>query len=156
VVIAELIPICARFGGLWCRRSGTDGLVTLSDDEIVSFEFLKHSLKLTNMGRTPAHILSYQIYYSCLDKGVTSLSGRTVIRQGSTRIFDHLAGGAPFRITPQVQSGRVANFRVPHSSVFEGCGFWPRALKSFARNIRSIPFLKRYKYVHTHDPLTSP
>jgi len=53
---------------------------------------LTHKLKFTNMGRTPAHILRYQISYSCLDKGVTNLSGRAIARQDSGRTFDHLLG----------------------------------------------------------------
>jgi hypothetical protein len=84
-VIAELVPVCVKFGQ-WCRRAG-NGWATLSEEEILKGDHLRHKLKFTNMGRTPAHILRYQITYSCLDKGVTSLSGGTVARQDSAYIF---------------------------------------------------------------------
>jgi hypothetical protein len=34
-----------------------------------------------------------------------------------------VAGGESFQTAPRVQSRRAVNLRVPHSSVFEGCGF---------------------------------
>ena len=90
-VIAELVPICRRFGDDWHRPIG-NGWAQLSENELLNQEHLKHKLKLTNMGRTPAHILSYRLIYSCLDKGVTSLSGKIAERQDSQHIFDHLLG----------------------------------------------------------------
>jgi hypothetical protein len=90
-IVAELVPICRRFGNDWHRPVG-NGWAPLSEDEILDRDYLKHKLKFTNMGRTPAHILKYQISYTCLDKGVTSLSGAAIARQASARIFDRLLG----------------------------------------------------------------
>ena len=47
-----------------------------------------------------------------------SLCGFIAVRQ-------RWAGGAPFYVTPRAKSSRGLNLRVPHSSVSEGCGFWP-------------------------------
>jgi hypothetical protein len=62
-VIAELIPICVKFGNRWHRQVG-DGWATLSEKEIVNGDYLRHRLKFTNMGKTPAHVLRYHIGYS--------------------------------------------------------------------------------------------
>jgi hypothetical protein len=62
-VVAELIPICINARGFWLRPSG-DGWAALNEDEIVNGVYLSHKLKLTNMGRTPAHVLRYHIEYS--------------------------------------------------------------------------------------------
>jgi hypothetical protein len=145
-----LIRLCSRFGGDWRRPSGTGSTVPLSDDEIARFEFLKHSLKLTNMGRTPAHILSYQIYYSCLDKGVSSLSGRTVTRQGSTRIFDHLLGATDWIEVPEtvdVYSYMNERFtgieKLENTAVFHG---WVEYLHVFSNSeVLKVPFCYVYK-----------
>src|SRR6266851_9802131 len=55
-VIAELVPICAKFGQ-WVRPVGNGGWATLSEEEILDGVHLRHKLKFTNMGRTPAHLL---------------------------------------------------------------------------------------------------
>jgi hypothetical protein len=89
-VIAELIPICRLLGGSWHRPTGTGSWVGMDEDAILGGDYLRQTLRCTNMGRTPAHILRYQISYSCLDKGVTSLAGGTVAKQDSIRVFDHL------------------------------------------------------------------
>src|SRR5207253_7215473 len=62
-VTAELVPNCARFGNLWHRPAGS-GWAALSEEEVLNGDHLNHKLKFTNMGRTPAHILRYQIGYS--------------------------------------------------------------------------------------------
>jgi hypothetical protein len=108
-VIAELVPICRRFGDDWHRPIG-NGWAQLSENELLNQEHLKHKLKFTNMGRTPAHILRYKITYSCLGKGVTSLSGGgvtsllrgTVERHDSARTFDHLLGATDSIEVPEI------------------------------------------------------
>jgi hypothetical protein len=108
-IIAELIPICVEFGGLWSRPVGSNW-ATLSDEEILNGVHLRHKLKFTNMGRTPAHILRYKITYSCLGKGVTSLSGGpvtsltrgTVERHDTARTFDHLLGATDSIEVPEI------------------------------------------------------
>jgi len=62
-VIAELVPVCLKFGMSWHRPTG-DGWAALSDKEILNGDHMRHKLKFTNMGRTPAHILRYQMGYS--------------------------------------------------------------------------------------------
>lgn len=91
-VIAELIPLCTKFkNGRWHRRVG-DGWTELNSIEILDGYFRMHTLRFTNMGRTPAHILQYQISYSCLGKGVTTLSEGAASKQVSLRTFDNLLG----------------------------------------------------------------
>lgn len=88
-VVVELVPVCAKFGNWWHRPAG-NGWAAMSDEEILNGDHLKHKLKFTNMGRTPAHILGFQIGYSCLLEGVTDLpegaSGDIV----KFHPFDHL------------------------------------------------------------------
>jgi hypothetical protein len=62
-LVAELVPICFQFDGRWCRPIG-GGWTQLSHNEILNGDHLKHTLKLTNMGRTPAHVLRYHIGYA--------------------------------------------------------------------------------------------
>jgi len=100
-IIAELVPICRRFGDDWHRPIG-NGWAQLSENELLNQEHLKHKLKVTNMGKTPAHILSYRLIYSCLDKGVTSLSGKIAERQDSQHIFDHLLGATDSIEAPEM------------------------------------------------------
>ena len=91
-VIAELIPICTQFSqGRWARPIG-ERFAALSDKEIRDGEHLKHTIKLTNMGRTPAHILRYEISYTCLGEGVVTASGEAIAKQESARLFDRLIG----------------------------------------------------------------
>lgn len=100
-VIAELVPICVQVGKWWHRPAG-NGWAALTEEEVLNGDHLKHKLKLTNMGRTPAHILRYRLIYSCLDKGVTSLSGKIAERQDSHRIFDHLLGATDSIEVPEM------------------------------------------------------
>jgi len=91
-VIAELVPLCTKFkNGRWHRRVG-DNWEELNDTEILDGCFRMHTLRFTNMGRTPAHIRRYQITYSCLGEGVTTLSEGAISKQVSVRTFDHLLG----------------------------------------------------------------
>jgi hypothetical protein len=107
-VIAELVPICVKFSD-WCRPAG-NGWAMLSDEEIRNGVHMRHKLKFTNMGRTPAHILRYRVSYSCFDKGVTSLprgrvtslSHGTVEIQDSVRTFDHLLGATDSIEVPEI------------------------------------------------------
>lgn len=62
-VVAELIPVCRQFGNWWHRPAG-DGWAIMNEEEVLNGDHLRHKLKFTNMGRTPAHILRYQIGYS--------------------------------------------------------------------------------------------
>lgn len=97
-VIAELVPICAKFGSWWHRRAGS-GWAVLTGEEVLSGEHLKHRLKLTNMGRTPAHVLSFRIGYSCLLEGVTVLPEGTSGDIVEKHPFDHLlATGAAIEV----------------------------------------------------------
>ena len=100
-VIAELIPICRQLGNLWYRPSA-DGWAVLSDAEILNGEYLKHKLKFTNLGRTPAHILGFQIGYSCLLEGVRDLPEGSSGDLVEFHSFDHLltASGATEVLEP--------------------------------------------------------
>jgi hypothetical protein len=71
-LVAELTPICKRFGGQWHRPSGT-GWAPLSAEEILGGAHLKHKLRLTNMGRTPATILKFELGHSFVEGDGTDL-----------------------------------------------------------------------------------
>jgi hypothetical protein len=91
-LIVEIAPICRRFGtapsGEW-HRPVQNTWVPLSEDEILDGVHLRHKIRLTNMGRTPAHIICYRLTYSCLGEGVTRLEEKAVQQQTTERAFDH-------------------------------------------------------------------
>jgi len=88
-VMAELVPICVKFGDWWHRPAGSSW-APLSQEEVLKGDHLKYKLKFTNMGRTPAHILSFQIGYSCLLEDVTDLPEGTSGDLVEAHAFDHL------------------------------------------------------------------
>src|SRR5258708_3620559 len=59
-LIAELTPVCRKFADQWHRPAGATW-APLSVEEILKGDYLEHKLKLTNMGRTPAHIGKFQL-----------------------------------------------------------------------------------------------
>jgi hypothetical protein len=67
-IVAELVPVCARFADRWHRPAGTSW-VPLGEDEILAGYYLLHRLRLTNMGRTSASILECEIQHSYLGEG---------------------------------------------------------------------------------------
>jgi len=91
-VIAELVPIFAQFGNQWHRPAG-NGWALMSREEVLKGDHLRHKLKLTNMGRTPAHILEYQIGYSReVDKMETGYRMVDTVKRPEIK-FDRLLGG---------------------------------------------------------------
>src|SRR5689334_8179798 len=58
--IAEFVPLAIKCAEQWCRHVGNN-YATLSTEEVLAGHHLRHSLKLNNMGRTPAHILAFEI-----------------------------------------------------------------------------------------------
>src|SRR5579864_3668753 len=102
LLVAELIPMAVQFENIGWHRIESYGAVAMDQVEITAGHHLRHKLKLTNMGRTPAHILRYSISYSCLDVGVTSLSGKVVARHDSARIFDRLLSAGSSTEVPEV------------------------------------------------------
>jgi hypothetical protein len=91
-VVAELVPQAAKFGDHWCRFVGS-GHASMTPEEILAGHHLRHKLKFTNMGRTPAQIFSFTIRYSCLGEGVTDLPENAGGNQASTHPFEHLLAG---------------------------------------------------------------
>jgi len=154
-VIAELVPICVKFSD-WCRPAG-NSWVTLSVEEILNGVHMRHKLKFTNMGRTPAHILRCKITYSCLGKGVTSLSGGevtslsrgTVERQDSVRTFDHLLGATDSIEVPEIVdvneylSHRIKGIKeLENTAVFHG---WVEYQHVFSSEVVKASFCYSYK-----------
>jgi hypothetical protein len=69
-IVAELNCICNQGkDGRWYQRDGT----ALTMEEALRGDHLRYELKLTNAGRTPANITSFQVSYTLLPKGVTDL-----------------------------------------------------------------------------------
>lgn len=104
-VVVELHPVCHQAeDGRWV---GEDG-VSLSNKEILRGNYTAHSLKIRNMGRTPAQILSYDMAYSCLPEGVTNLPpGHVGDVAGITEYNRFLADGNPIEVLPPFN---IANF----------------------------------------------
>lgn len=153
-IVAELAPICVKFGNWWHRPSG-NAWAALSNEEIMKGDHLKHKLKLTNMGRTPAHILSFQIGYSCLSEGVTDLPEGTSGDIVAVHPFDRLlaAGGAMEVLEPIIDVNWYINSsdsieviraisELKNTAVFHG---WVRYQHVFSRDdVIEEPFCYSY------------
>jgi hypothetical protein len=88
-VVAELIPTAAKYGNEWHRF--TAGMpVQMSREELLKGKHLVHELKLTNMGRTPAHIFSFYCGQAILEKGERYLEGKRAESGESVIPFDHV------------------------------------------------------------------
>jgi len=60
-IAAELIPMALHFDKAgWCRHVGS-GWATMSTEEVLRGDHLRHKLRFTNMGRTPAYIVKWEI-----------------------------------------------------------------------------------------------
>jgi hypothetical protein len=147
-VIAELIPVCTRVDKNW-YRSVAGVFTALTDREILDGDHLNHILKLTNMGRTPAHILCYDLYYSCLGSGVTKLTGVAVESQVGQRPFDHVLGAGDFISAPElihvdkyIESAREEINQLKFTAVFHG---WVKYLHVFSST--QIEFAQ-FQYVY--------
>jgi len=93
-VIVELVPQAIRSrDNQWCRFIGGKP-VHMTEDEILAGRHLRYTMKLTNMGRTPAEILSFRICYSHLPNGARELPQDDVGELLEEREFDHLLGPA--------------------------------------------------------------
>ena len=149
-VIAELIPICRMIAGNWHRPTGTGSWVGMDEDAILRGDYLQHTLRCSNMGRTPAHILRYQISYSCLDKGVTNLAGGIVAKQDSIRVFDHLLPATERTDVPEIVdvhgyiNERIAGIaKLEYTAVLHG---WVEYLSVFNdSNVLKASFCYLYK-----------
>lgn len=92
-LIVEILPVYRRIDNLWCRPV-KGGLAAVSEYELVHGYHLRHKMKLTNMGRTPAHILRFQIGYSRLPEWATEVPEGSLGDCVEAREFDHALGGA--------------------------------------------------------------
>jgi hypothetical protein len=91
-IVAELVPISAKFDKWWHRPAGS-GWAAMNEEEVLNGDHLRHRLKFTNMGRTPAHVLRYQIGYS-REVDTTGTDLRMIDRVKRPEIeFDRLLGG---------------------------------------------------------------
>jgi hypothetical protein len=80
--------------------------VPFTPADVLAGKHLLYSMKMTNVGRTPAHILEYQISYSCLPEGVTDIppvGGSGLVEE---RGFNHLlTAGAAIEIMEPINIG---------------------------------------------------
>lgn len=91
-VIAELVPVCVKFSDGFWRRPVGEGWATLSEEEVLRGYYLRHRLKFTNMGRTPAHVFRYCIGYSReFDKTGTDLRLIDAVKPREV-VFERLLG----------------------------------------------------------------
>jgi hypothetical protein len=102
-VVAELSPIATHYADRLWRRDIGGVRQPLIPAEVLRAEHLWHLLKLTNMGRTPAHILSFRIGYSCLPEGVTELPENAIGDPVEEMRFDRLlAAGDALEISEPI------------------------------------------------------
>jgi hypothetical protein len=91
-LVVELVPLAARYDNRW-HRIESYGPVAMSMEEILAGHHLRYKLRITNMGRTPAQVLGFEVEYSCLPKGAPFLYQGSTKSEGSYRPFDQLLGG---------------------------------------------------------------
>ena len=94
---------------------------------------LRHTMKLTNIGRTPAQILRFQIGYSHLPEGITELPGQGIGNLVEAHEFDHPLGG-----------GEAIEIQEPIIDVFHNQG-------STVEQVRAINELKATLVVHEYQ-----
>jgi hypothetical protein len=67
-LVAELVPMAAKYGNLW-HRLEPYGAVSMSPEGVHAGKHLSYQLKVTNIGRTPAEVFAYQIHWGALTEG---------------------------------------------------------------------------------------
>jgi hypothetical protein len=88
-LVAELRPhVYQGKDECWYHQNG----VPLTTEETLAGKHLLYSLKLTNMGRTPAQIVGFEVRYACLPKGITDLPKDGGAEYAEIREFHHLLG----------------------------------------------------------------
>lgn len=88
-VVPELRPHAYQGeDGSWYRQNN----VRITSEEALAGEHLLYSLKLTNMGRTPAQILGFELRYACLPEGDIDLPKNGEAQFAEIREFHHLLG----------------------------------------------------------------
>jgi hypothetical protein len=97
-VIPEFKSIAKTNGIFWAYQNGEKMTV----EDILAGKHLVYLLKLTNMGRTPAQVISFQIAYTCLGEGVTDLPPNAAGNVCEYREFIKLLGSEPVEITDPV------------------------------------------------------
>ena len=86
-VVAELHPHAYQGKDeSWYHQNG----LPFTTEQALAGEHLLYSMKLTNMGRTPAQILGFEVRYACLPKGVTDLPKDGGAEFAEIREFRHL------------------------------------------------------------------
>lgn len=88
-VVPELRPHAYQGkDGSWHSQNS----VPFTTEEALAGQHLLYSLKLTNMGRTPAQILGFEVRYACLPEGITDLPQDGGAEFAEVREFHHLLG----------------------------------------------------------------
>jgi hypothetical protein len=89
-VVPELLPHSYQGKhGRWFKQDD----VPLGTDEVLAGKHLIYSLKITNMGRTPAQVVSWELRYTCLPDGASDLPENAPGEFVSSHEFYHLLAG---------------------------------------------------------------
>lgn len=92
-IVAELKPEAIKGGETPQQWLKVKDHAPLTVSEIVRGQHLFHSLFVTNIGRTPAHLLSFTINYTCLPEGVADLDPKIMPDYSAVHEFVHLLPG---------------------------------------------------------------
>jgi len=101
-VVAELHPMGKkRDDKLWVDDSG----MPFTTEQILASKHEEYSLRIKNIGRTPAQIISFEMSYSCVPEGVTELPSSSPVAS-YLRDFEHLlANSDPIEILAPFNPG---------------------------------------------------
>ena len=146
-VVADFVPICAKFGGTWCRPIA-GGWTMMNPEELLKGEHLNHLLKLTNMGRTPARILTFELGHSPLgDEGINGPIGE-IVKDIENNEFDRILGGGESIQDTEINVSQLVNKsikKVGDSKTFIGFYGLIKYQHVFSNvDVEEVPF--RYLY----------
>jgi len=146
-VVVELHPFSRRDeDGQWIGEEDGKRLTT---EDIIAGKHMAYSLRIRNMGRTPAQILSYQMSYSCLPEGVRDLPTESQRNVYETAEFNHfLADRDPIEILPPFDTGVYMRDSWAEISELKKTGVFHGWVK-YRHMLSADEFRSDYCYVYT-------
>jgi hypothetical protein len=129
-VVAELHPTCVNSGGVWHRREDKDANreSKMPLEDTLRGKHWNQKLKLTNMGRTPATVLSFELEHRALGDGGIDDPVSEPIKEFNNQQFDRVliageSGCGPWSIARSTGLGSMVaefSFRYIFSPLDQG------------------------------------
>jgi len=91
-MVAEFVPMAAKYGNLWHRIEPYGAAVSMSQEEVDAGKHLSYQLKVTNIGRTPAEVFAFHVQWGALNDG-KPFSPDTLSNQYQEGVHEFLGQG---------------------------------------------------------------